>query len=178
MKLRALVLSAMLVQCNDPLHQQRVDALGGEAAGVSPGATHRPGQPCLTCHGGQGPADAEFSVAGTIFQTAERGSPGLAGGTVILNDSNDATIQAATNEAGNFYLKTSEWAPAFPLHDITLDYAGIKPPRPKMHTRIGRDGSCAMCHFDPSDPEKLADRTTPGHVYLVLEAADLPGAQP
>lgn len=180
MKLRALVvgLSLMVAQCNDPEHQARVDALGGEASGVSPGPTHRPGQPCLTCHGGQGPADVEFAVAGTVFQTAERGSPPLAAGTVILFDSADMQKQVTTNEAGNFYLKTSDWSPSFPLHDITLDYAGIVPPRPKMHTRVGRDGSCATCHFDPAQPDQLASRETPGHVYLVLEAADLPGAQP
>jgi hypothetical protein len=180
MKLRFLtaLASVMVAQCNDPVHQAKVDALGGEPNGGSPGPTHRPGQPCLTCHGGQGPSSTDFAVAGTIFQTAERGSPGLSGGTVLVFDSTDTEKDATTNEAGNFYITASDWSPSFPLHDITLDYTGIIPPRPKMHTRVGRDGSCATCHFDPSDPDKLSARDTPGHVYLVLEAADLPGAKP
>ena len=29
---------------------------------------HRPGQPCLTCHGGKGPGHVEFSIAGTLYK--------------------------------------------------------------------------------------------------------------
>jgi hypothetical protein len=118
-------------------------------------------------------------VAGTVFQSADRGAPPLAGGTVLVFDSaSDAPQQTVTNEAGNFFFGDS-WSPVFPLHDITLDFTGIMPPRPKMHTRVGRDGSCATCHFDPPpDPAAKAARDTPGHVYLVLEPADFPGGKP
>ena len=173
----AVALSLALLQCADPEHQAQVDALGGETPG-GPGPTHRPGQPCLTCHGGDGPSKTDFAVAGTIFQTADRGAAGLSGGTVIVYDSSDPSTPtmktATTNAAGNFYFGT-DWSPVYPLHDITLDYPGISPPRPKMHTRVGRDGSCATCHFDPPDPNATTSRATPGHVYLVLEAGDLPG---
>ncbi len=169
-----------LTACGDPEHNAQVDALGPEPSSPGPGPTHRPGQPCHTCHGGDGPAKAQFAVAGTIFQTADRGAAPLSGGTVIVYDSTtDGTDgqtpqMTVTNAAGNFFFGNS-WTPVFPLHDITLDFTGIAPPRPKMHTRVGRDGSCATCHFDPPDPSAIAARNTPGHVYLVLQAADLPG---
>ncbi|HEY8075053.1 MAG TPA: hypothetical protein VIF62_13110 [Labilithrix sp.] len=179
---RFLCLSLVaLAACSDPEHDTQVDALGPEPSSPGPGPTHRPGQPCLTCHGGDGPAKAQFAVAGTIFQTADRGASPLSGGNVILYDSttdntDDQTPHTSgTNAAGNFYFDAASWSPIFPLHDITLDYPGISPPRPKMHTRVGRDGSCATCHFDPPDPSALAAPNTPGHVYLVLEAGDLPG---
>jgi hypothetical protein len=162
--------------CQDPVHNAEVDALGGEAAGVSPGPNHRPGQPCLTCHGGRGPANAEFSVAGTIFKTADA-REGIAGVHVTLSDSTPGTAvtkAAVTNVAGNFYIGTN-FAPVFPLHDIKLDFEGL-PESTIMHTRVGREGSCGACHFDPSGGTTARD--TPGHIYLVLEAGDLPGAGP
>ncbi len=170
-----------VASCADPEHQAQVDALGPEPASPGPGPTHRPGQPCLTCHGGDGPAKAQFAVAGTIFQTAARGAAPLVNGNVLVYDATtDGTDgqtphQSSTNAAGNFYFDASAWSPVFPLHDITLDFTGIAPPRPKMHTRVGRNGSCATCHFDPPDGTSLAARNTPGHVYLVLEQGDLPG---
>ena len=60
--------SGGVLSCYDPVHDQEVAALGGEAPGVSPGPTHRPGQPCNVCHGGVGPANLRFSVAGTVYQ--------------------------------------------------------------------------------------------------------------
>jgi hypothetical protein len=170
------VLAAALAwSCGDPVHNAQVDALGPEAAGVPEGPTHRPGKPCLTCHGGQGPADAEFSVAGTIYQTAAPDSPPAVGATVRVFDATqqlDGTPRTfTTNAAGNFYVRKSEWAPFFPLHDIAVSYPGIDTPT-IMHTNVGRDGSCGSCHFDPKGAN------THGHVYVVLEAADLPGATP
>jgi len=171
------VLAAALAwSCSDPVHDAQVAALGPEAAGVPTGPTHRPGKPCLTCHGDQGPANLELSVAGTIYQTAAPDSPPLAGGTVTIFD---ATQQAeggaprtvVTNAAGNFYLRRSEWSPIYPLHDISVTFPGIDTPT-VMHTVVGREGSCGSCHFDPKGPN------THGHVYMVLEATDFPGAQP
>jgi hypothetical protein len=158
------------------VHDARVDALGPEAPGVPAGPTHRPGKPCLACHGGQGPSDVELAVAGTIYQTAALDSPPLIGATVTIFD---ATQQpdggtprtAVTNAAGNFYIRKTDWSPFFPLHDISVSYQGLDNPT-AMHTNVGRDGSCGSCHFDPKGNDSR------GHVYLVLEAADLPGAQP
>jgi hypothetical protein len=172
----ALLAAAVAWSCGDPVHDAQVDALGPEASGVPTGPTHRPGKPCLTCHGGQGPSSTELSVAGTIYQTAAVDSPPLSGATVTIFDATQqpdggAPHTVVTNAAGNFFIKRSEWAPFFPLHDISVGYPGVSSPT-LMHTNVGRDGSCGSCHFDPKGA------TTHGHVYLVLEAADFPGAAP
>ena len=168
--------AALVWACNDPVQDARVAALGDEAAGVPPGPTHRPGQPCLTCHGGNGPADLELSVAGTIYQTAAPDSPPLAGGTVAIYDATQladggAPQTVTTNAAGNFYIPKSQWTPFYPLHDISLTFPGVDAPT-MMHTNVGRDGSCGTCHFEPKGNDSH------GHVYMVLEAADFPGASP
>jgi hypothetical protein len=169
------VVAVFAWSCGDPVHNARVDALGPESGG-GPGPTHRPGQPCLACHNDQGPASTELSVAGTLYQSAAPGSPPLAGATVTIYD---ATQNAdggtphtfTTNAAGNFYAPKSSWAPFFPLHDISIATAALPAPT-IMHTVVGRDGSCASCHFDPKGPDSH------GHIYLVLDPADLPGAMP
>ncbi len=48
----------------DPVHDEEVAALGPEPGGGAPGPEHRPGQPCLVCHGGSGPASEgeQFAV--------------------------------------------------------------------------------------------------------------------
>ena len=161
--------------CGDPVHNARVDALGPEVNG-GPGPTHRPGQPCLACHNDQGPGNTEFSVAGTVYQSAAPSSPPLAGATVTIYD---ATQEAdggtphtvVTNSAGNFYIPKSDWTPFFPLHDISITTADLPAPT-MMHTVVGRDGSCATCHFDPKST------ASHGHIYLVVDPGDLPGAMP
>ncbi len=168
--------AALAWACGDPVHDARVTALGDEKASVPTGPTHRGGQPCLTCHGGSGPADVELSVAGTVYQTAAPDSPPLAGATVTVYDATQladggAPHTAVTNAAGNFFFPRSEWSPFYPLHDISVSLPGVDTPT-MMHTNVGRDGSCSTCHFDPKGPDSH------GHVYFVLEAADLPGAQP
>ena len=173
---RILVGATLLLSCGDPLHNARVDALGDEKGGVSPGPTHRPGQPCLTCHGGIGPADVEFSVAGTIFQSSDPASPGLTGGTVTVYDATEALDggtphTATTNSVGNFYIRRDQWSPTYALHDISVSYPGVDTPT-QMQGTVGRDGSCATCHYDP------AGNGSRGHVYLVVEPADFPGAGP
>jgi len=162
--------------CSDPLQSARVAALGGERPGVSRGPNHRPGQPCLACHGGSGPADVDFGVAGTIYQSAALDSPPLAGATVTIYDATqlaDGGVPhtVTTNAAGNFFIRADEWSPTFPLHDIAVVGAGLDTPT-SMHTVVGRDGSCASCHYDPRGADSH------GHIYLVADPADLAGAQP
>ena len=50
--------------CVDETHELQVQALGGEAPGVPKGPLHRPGQPCLVCHGEAGPASPSSSSPG------------------------------------------------------------------------------------------------------------------
>ena len=171
--MRRGVVVLLLAACVDPVHDAQIEALGGETTGISPGPLHRPGQRCLTCHGGQGPADLELAVAGTVYQTRAVDSPPLAGGTVAIYDATQlpdggAPRTAVTNAAGNFYIPASSWSPVYPLHDISVTIAGLAQPTP-MHTNVGRDGSCATCHFLPEG------RASHGHVYLVADPADLPG---
>jgi hypothetical protein len=164
--------------CSDPVHDAEVDALGPETDGIRPGPRHRAGQPCLTCHGGAGPAGREFSIAGTVFKTADA-REGIAGVTVSVSDSTASgavTREATTNDVGNFFFEADSFTPVFPLHDIRLDYPGLSGSQ-LMHTRVGRNGSCGSCHFD-SASGAAGGRDTPGHVYLVLEQGDLPGESP
>ena len=167
------------LSCGDPVHDVEVAALGGEAPGVPHGPTHRPGQPCLTCHGGLGPASAEFVTAGTVYMgiystgSADGGIlastiyPPLVGGNVHLVDANGLPFDALTNTVGNFYVTSAQWNAAFPLggpgttQNITV---GTNPTNAiPMTSHMGRGGgyaSCSYCHFDPPGP------TSAGHIYF------------
>ena len=139
----ALVLVAA---CANPVRADAVAALGDEAPGVSPGPEHRPGQPCLTCHGGDGPGP-DFAIAGTIFETRGSDKP-LKGVAVTLTDANRDTRQPVSNTVGNFYLRAAEWSPTFPVF-VSLTYADPatgKNVSIDMLTRLGGNGGCASCH--------------------------------
>jgi hypothetical protein len=146
----------------NPVHDEAVSDLGGEAPGVPPSAEHRPGQPCLTCHDGS-TAHPAMSVGGTVYGVLGSSTP-LAGATVTLTDVNGATTTATTNAAGNFYVEASAWSPTFPIH-AAVTLGGVVA---SMSSLIGRDGSCAGCHVDP------ASRISAGRVYLAATASLLP----
>ncbi len=150
--------------CFDPVHSADVNALGPERQGILPGPNHRPGQNCRTCHGGDGPASPEFSIAGTIYSASGVLEP-LSGVTVALEDASGEAREAVSNEVGNFYITSASWSPAFPvhvaLHDRRADANGVK----EMVTPIGRNGACAFCHFGPVD-----EPTHMPPVYLRLKA--------
>jgi hypothetical protein len=165
--LRLAAAAGLLAACNDPVHDGQVSALGPESPMVSPGPTHRAGQPCLTCHGGSGPAGAQFTMAGTVYQTHADTTP-LAGATVEIVDPQMNKFDVQTNSAGNFFVTTADYSPTYPAH-VTVSYNGVTA---TMLTHIGRDGSCADCHFDPPGP------TTQGHAYLVLTPDEFPGSPP
>jgi hypothetical protein len=141
--------------CIDATHDAQVQALGGEAPGVPPGPYHRPGQPCLLCHGEAGPASGLFSVAGTVYGTQGQTAPAV-GANVILVDSQGRTVTARTNAVGNFYLTPSSYAPAFPMKVTVQQGMSMEP----MLGIVGRDGSCGACHANPPGP------TSTGPVYL------------
>jgi hypothetical protein len=132
--------------CYDPVHVDAVTALGDEAPGIPPGPTHRPGQPCTTCHGGDGPADLELSVAGTLF--AVRGSSvALPGGVATVTDAHGDSRPLTSNDAGNFYVPRSQWEPVFPLQAVIA----AEDVRRQMITLLRRDGGCATCHRGRGD---------------------------
>jgi hypothetical protein len=148
----------------DPVHDEQVDALGAEVAGIPKGEFHRAGQPCTVCHGPQGPASTQFSIAGTVFATSDA-TVGVQSVQVLLVDdigSSPAAGSVSTNCVGNFFVTPDMWSPAFPVKvAITNGPAGAQ-----MVGHIGREASCATCHQDPRSA------SSPGHVYV--NAAPVP----
>jgi hypothetical protein len=145
----AAVLSALLapLSCVDVVHEDKVQALGGETPGLSPGPLHRPGQPCITCHGGSGPASAQLSVGGTVYATQGASDPAV-GAQVQITDINGTIFTARTNETGNFYVTPAEWRPRYPLKiQVSLGSA-----LQTMNSIDNRDGSCADCHQPAPGP--------------------------
>jgi hypothetical protein len=156
--------------CMDPAHDNAVDALGNEAPGVPRGPLHRAGQPCLTCHGGEGPAGSEFSVAGTVYLLSYQETP-APGVNVLIEDSTGVAGIVPTNQVGSFWVNASEWRPTFPLQ-VTLQYGPINK---QMPVPVNRSGSCADCHHlpGPQDPPMGASATSPGRVWLAQNQSQL-----
>jgi mono/diheme cytochrome c family protein len=149
------------VSCVDEVHAQDVAALGPEASGVARGPLHRPGQPCLACHGGSGPASAQFSVGGTVYLT-QGGDMPAPGTRVEIEDIDGEIWTVATNAAGNFFVTVADFAPHYPTQmQVTSSDGSITQ---QMLTHVGRDGSCADCHTPTAGP------TSPGPVYLDVAA--------
>lgn len=149
-----LALAAPTLACFDPVHDDAVAALGDEAQGVRRGPNHRPGQPCLVCHGGDGPGP-DFEMAGTVYET-RAGTAAAAGVTVRLTDAKGSATQVSTNSVGNFYIEGSRWSPTYP---VRVELAGGGKTQ-KMESRIGRQTSCASCH------EKQGSTTMAPVVYM------------
>ena len=153
----------------DPVHTAAVNALGPEVAGIPKGEYHRAGQPCLTCHGGEGPAKAVFSVAGTVFYGPANNSPpiGVGNVTVVLEDDTQSNFQVTTDCVGNFYVQPNDW-PGHPEFPVLVTIAGTPETsylQDSMQSHIGRDGSCADCHQYPTTQNYFQ---TPGLVHLSL----------
>ncbi|HEY2899104.1 MAG TPA: hypothetical protein VGL59_00910 [Polyangia bacterium] len=146
----------------DPVRSAQIAALGSEAAGTPPGPLHRPGQPCVLCHDGQG-GPRQMSVAGTIFRDDMDRTP-LADADVVMIDSAKTRFTAHTNCVGNFFVWPGDYQPVFPFWVAVSQGANASP----METPIQRDGSCASCHFDP-----LGARTA-GHIYLTADELVVP----
>jgi hypothetical protein len=159
-----LVLGLGALAACDPVVDDAIAALGGEAPGVRRGPLHRPGQPCLLCHDGAIGDPPAFSVAGTVFDRPS-GTLGVNGATVSLSDANGSTFAATTNTAGNFYVVPSQWVPTFPMKVTVSPGSGQTV---TMQTDIGRDGACAACHVNPPGP------SSPGQVVLALDDGGTP----
>jgi hypothetical protein len=157
--LAALLLAA---GCVDTTHDDAVDALGDETPG-GPSELHRPGQPCVTCHGSEGPADSEFSLAGTVY--ALRGAEDPAPGAIVqVQDQTGQIYTVNANAAGNFWIPADAWDPVFPLQP-RVEYLGIKK---QMTIAVNRAASCGDCHL-PSAPSRIS----PGRVYIATNRNDL-----
>ncbi len=141
-----LLVATAPVACYDPVHHDAVANLGDDDLGVAPGPMHRPGQPCTTCHGGEGPADSEFSIAGTLYEVRGGTAP-VASGIVTVTDALGTSRSVTSNEAGNFFVRKSEWEPVFRLR-VVVEARAV---RKEMLTSIARDGGCASCHRGAGD---------------------------
>jgi hypothetical protein len=157
--LRVVAGFSLLVGCSDPVHDSAVSALGGEAPGIPQGEFHRAGQPCTVCHGPMGPANTQFSIAGTVF-AGQNNTVGVDQAQVLMVDSITASpkIPIFTNCVGNFSSTKDIYDPAFPVAvGISSNGAGAQ-----MVGHIGRETSCANCHKDPQGLD------SPGHVYVTV----------
>jgi hypothetical protein len=174
----SLVLGA-LVGCADPVRDAYVDALGPEDPAVPQSEIHRPGQPCLLCHGPFKGVEPEMTVAGTIyaysFDANDPDAEPIPVEDVIIEISdsfgNSPPEPPKTNCAGNFYIEKEDWNPAFPLR-VAIRYPVPGDPdgaRVSMGTRISRDGSCAGCHAN-----KPPNQGTPGWVFCTQRSPDAP----
>jgi hypothetical protein len=172
---RAVALLLLLVGpmgCNDPGHDDDVKSLGDETPGVPPGPLHRPGQPCLTCHGGDGPADSEFSVAGTVYLLQSQGVP-VENAVVTMEDVNGIAGNAVTNAAGSFWVNADTWRPTYPMQ-VHVKYLNVTA---RMNGTIGRAGSCANCHQN-SAAQYSTSQTSSGRIYIARSQSQIQGAMP
>jgi hypothetical protein len=152
--------------CVDATHEEQVDALGDETPG-GPGPFHRPGQPCVTCHGELGPADSQFRLGGTVYllRNAEDPAPGT---VVQIQDSTGQVFTTQTNAAGNFWVLPEQWDPTYPLQVRVQYQAQFKVFTKQMNPAINRAESCGDCHVPPRP-----NKESPGRVYITTNRSDL-----
>ena len=158
-----VALAAAAAASCDPVQSDQIAALGGEAPGVRRGPLHRPGQPCTLCHDGALGDPPAFSVAGTIYQSADSATA-LSGATVTLTGADGKTYSTSTNAAGNFYLTPTDFTPKYPMR-VGVASSGTSV---TMQSHIGWAGSCGFCHVDPAGPD------SPGHVYFNIPNGQVP----
>ncbi|HEX3598376.1 MAG TPA: hypothetical protein VHU80_24880 [Polyangiaceae bacterium] len=153
-----VVFASLVMACNDPVRNTQLNELGDEAETVPAGPLHRPGQPCLACHGGEGPADGAFALAGTVYQASNDAKP-LHDATVRLIDSVGAEYAVVSNCAGNFWASADNFRPAWPVW-TKIEYGSESV---EMTSAMFREGSCGECHADPATPRSV------GHLYFADE---------
>ena len=102
------------------------------------GPTMRPGEDCISCHGGgtgAEPAKA-WTLAGTVYPALDaEPEAGLEGAQVEVTDANEVSFTLRTNLSGNFY---SSEALAFPLKRLCIAYGGDE----RCMTQAAQNGSC------------------------------------
>jgi len=147
--------------CSNPVHSNIVNSLGGEVSGVPQGEYHRAGQPCAACHGPDGPAKTEFSLAGTVFY-GPNAAVGVDQVSVQFFDSRGSTFVATTDCVGNFFVTPEQYSPFFPVA-VQISKGNNSA---QMVSHIGREASCAQCHKDPLYYD------APGHIHLVTATVE------
>jgi hypothetical protein len=159
--MKKFIVIALLLACSDPVPNGAINALPAENPIIPVGEYHRAGQPCVLCHSPSGPASADdFSVAGTIFAQPQT-AIGVDQATVAFTDTQGTSFKTTTNCVGNFFVKKSDWDPAFPIF-VRVYKNGLSR---TMQGQIGRERSCANCHNDPQ-PGSTEVFSSVGHIYL------------
>lgn len=156
--------SGLAAACTDPVQDDAIDALPPEV-GV-PDQNHRPGQPCVVCHSPGGPATSHFALAGTVYSTRAGTAP-AAGVAVRILTADETQIERMTNAAGNFFVRTGSLPIAFPVR-VQLYKPGldVKP----MVSVIGREASCAKCHFQTAGVVERAPNGEPTRYPATLRS--------
>ena len=149
--------------CADPVSSDLVDGLGEEPSGIDTGPLHRPGQPCLPCHNGDGEGNLVFSMAGTVYKEPDSGDP-LPNAIVHIADSAGNRYRTGTNCAGNFFVQADDFTPQYPAW-AWIEFGGVLI---AMNSPIFREGSCAGCHA--SDTSEVSA----GRVYFSEVPLDYP----
>ena len=94
---------------------------------------------------------------------------------VTIFDSAGDTRKACSNTAGNFFIEKADW------DDVSYPLAVAAGER-SMRSLIGRDGSCASCHFASEeadrDPVTGAGRDSPGLVIVDIGSGESCGSAP
>jgi hypothetical protein len=155
---RALPLVVLLGAClAEPLRQEEIDALGPEVGEESP--RHRPGQPCLVCHGEDRIEDDApvFELAGTVY-LRQGDTMGANDIEVRIADAAGAEYRVHSNRAGNFMIEVDRGLDA-PLEDaegiLYVPAPLVLPLKVSVHDGatarhmrgvIHRERSCSACH--------------------------------
>jgi hypothetical protein len=168
----------------DPVHDGNIKSLGPDTE-LPETEYHRPGQPCLVCHGAKGPAKSRFSIGGTVYYLPDdpkREPVPVDGADVLIRDAFGADLRVRTNCKGNFFIRycTKATCPGYAPGEYTLSAEVTYPffvtvakdgNYKQMQGHVGRDGSCAGCHRDPPFYD------SPGHVFLYSSPGDIPGGK-
>ncbi len=162
--LQLVAATVVLAGCGDPVLDARIAAQGPERHGIKPGEFHRPGEPCTFCHSDYGPGPP-FAMAGTIFGVPAKNAASepipVENAIITMTDTTGVPKVAKTNCVGNFFFKTGEYNPQFPLHVVVeAKVPGVGDVRKVMGTRVDRATSCAECHLQQQS------ETSPGWVFV------------
>ena len=103
-------------------------------------ASMTPGQACIGCHAAAGGEAPLFTIAGTVYPTANEPNDcnGIANVTVVITDANGQQLTLLTNKAGNF----SSQAAITPPYQAKV-VSGAKE-RAMMSSQTS--GDCNTCH--------------------------------
>ncbi len=160
MKYQHVLILILAGRGGDPVHDKLVASLGPETSG-GPGPTHRPGEPCLACHDGTGPASKKLAMGGTVYLQQGKPDPLVGAEVDLLDLAGNVVCTTTTNAAGNFYWEDKACTVPMPAK-AKIQRATSDPMNPDvaaMVTRIGRQTSCATCHqgdmLGPTNVEKV-----------------------